>query len=375
MLTQEEVSRYSRHLIMPEVGVEGQEKLKAAKVLLIGTGGLGAPVAMYLAAAGVGTIGLVDFDVVDVSNLQRQVIHGTKDIGKKKIDSAEETMRDINPLVKIVKHDVALTSENALAIMGDYDIIADGTDNFPTRFLINDACVILNKPNVYASIFRFEGQATIFAAEGGPCYRCLYPEPPPPGLVPSCAEGGVLGILPGVVGLIQATEVVKLILGAGEPLIGRLMLYDALAMRFRELKLRKNPECVCATGGMKLIDYDHFCGIVKQPEPPPLVNEIGPKEVKAMIDERKDFILIDVREPHEFQIGRIPTSNLIPLGDLPKRLSDLDPNAQYVLHCKMGGRSAKGCDVLRAAGFKRVLNMTGGITAWSEQVDPTVPKY
>jgi len=375
MLTQEEVSRYSRHLIMPEVGVEGQEKLKVAKVLLIGTGGLGAPVAMYLAAAGVGTIGLVDFDVVDVSNLQRQVIHGTKDIGKKKIDSAEETMRDINPLVKIVKHDVALTSENALAIMGDYDIIADGTDNFPTRFLINDACVILNKPNVYASIFRFEGQATIFAAEGGPCYRCLYPEPPPPGLVPSCAEGGVLGILPGVVGLIQATEVVKLILGAGEPLIGRLMLYDALAMRFRELKLRKNPECVCATGGMKLIDYDHFCGIVKQPEPPPLVNEIGPKEVKAMIDERKDFILIDVREPHEFQIGRIPTSNLIPLGELPKRISDLDPNAQYVLHCKMGGRSAKGCDVLRAAGFKRVLNMTGGITAWSEQVDPTVPKY
>jgi len=284
-------------------------------------------------------------------------------------------MRDINPLVKIIKHDVALTSENALAIMGDYDIIADGTDNFPTRFLINDACVILNKPNVYASIFRFEGQATIFAAEGGPCYRCLYPEPPPPGLVPSCAEGGVLGILPGVVGLIQATEVVKLILGAGEPLIGRLMLYDALAMRFRELKLRKNPECVCATGGMKLIDYDHFCGIVKQPEPPPLVNEIGPKEVKAMIDERKDFILIDVREPHEFQIGRIPTSNLIPLGELPKRISDLDPNAHYVLHCKMGGRSAKGCDVLRAAGFKRVLNMTGGITAWSEQVDPTVPKY
>ena len=375
MLTQEEVSRYSRHLIMPEVGVEGQEKLKAAKVLLIGTGGLGAPVAMYLAAAGVGTIGLVDFDVVDVSNLQRQVIHGTKDIGKKKIDSAEETMRDINPLVKIIKHEVALTSENALAIMGDYDIIADGTDNFPTRFLINDACVILKKPNVYASIFRFEGQATIFAAEGGPCYRCLYPEPPPPGLVPSCAEGGVLGILPGVVGLIQATEVVKLILGAGEPLIGRLLLYDALAMRFRELKLRKNPECVCATGEMKLIDYDHFCGIVKQPEPPPLVNEIGPKEVKAMIDERKDFILIDVREPHEFQIGRIPTSNLIPLGELPKRIADLDPNAQYVLHCKMGGRSAKGCDVLRAAGFKRVLNMTGGITAWSEQVDPTVPKY
>ena len=374
MLTQEEVSRYSRHLIMPEVGVDGQEKLKAAKVLLIGTGGLGAPVAMYLAAAGVGTIGLVDFDVVDVSNLQRQVIHGTKDIGKKKIDSAEETMRDINPLIKIVKHEVALTSENALAIMCNYDIIADGTDNFPTRFLINDACVMLNKPNVYASIFRFEGQATIFAAEGGPCYRCLYPEPPPPGLVPSCAEGGVLGILPGVVGLIQATEVVKLILGAGEPLIGRLMLYDALAMRFRELKLRKNPECICSTGEMKLIDYDHFCGIQK-PEPPPLVGEISPKDVKTMIESRQDFILIDVREPHEFQIGRIPTSNLIPLGELPKRIAELDPNAHYVLHCKMGGRSAKGCDVLRAAGFKRVFNMTGGITAWSEQVDPTVPKY
>lgn len=375
MLTQEEVSRYSRHLIMPEVGVAGQEKLKAAKVLLIGTGGLGAPVAMYLAAAGVGTIGLVDFDVVDVSNLQRQVIHGTKDIGKKKIDSAEETMRDINPLITIIKHEVALTSANALEILKDYDIIADGTDNFPTRFLINDACVMLGKPNVYASIFRFEGQATIFAAEGGPCYRCLYPEPPPPGLVPSCAEGGVLGILPGVVGLLQATEVVKLILGAGEPLIGRLMLYDALAMKFRELKLRKNPECICATGDVKLIDYEQFCGIPKQPEPPPMSAEISPKDVKALIDAKENFILIDVREPHEFQIGRIPTSTLIPLGELPKKVAELDPNANYVLHCKMGGRSAKGCDVLRQAGFKNVRNMTGGILAWSDQVDPTVPKY
>lgn len=375
MLTQEEVSRYSRHLIMPEVGVAGQEKLKAAKVLLIGTGGLGAPVAMYLAAAGVGTIGLVDFDVVDVSNLQRQVIHGTKDIGKKKIDSAEETMRDINPLIKIIKHEVALSSANALEILKDYDIIADGTDNFPTRFLINDACVLLNKPNVYASIFRFEGQATIFAAEGGPCYRCLYPEPPPPGLVPSCAEGGVLGILPGVVGLLQATEVVKLILGAGEPLVGRLLLYDALAMKFRELKLRKNPECLCATGQVKLIDYEQFCGIPKQPEPPPMSAEISPKEVKALIDAKENFVLIDVREPHEFQIGRIPTSTLIPLGDLPKKVAELDPNANYVLHCKMGGRSAKGCDVLRQAGFKNVRNMTGGISAWSDQVDPSVPKY
>ncbi|MFN9458993.1 MAG: molybdopterin-synthase adenylyltransferase MoeB [Acidobacteriota bacterium] len=375
MLTQEEVSRYSRHLIMPEVGVAGQEKLKAAKVLLIGTGGLGAPVAMYLAAAGVGTIGLVDFDVVDVSNLQRQVIHGTKDIGKKKIDSAEETMRDINPLIHIIKHEVALSSANALEILKDYDIIADGTDNFPTRFLINDACVLLNKPNVYASIFRFEGQATIFAAEGGPCYRCLYPEPPPPGLVPSCAEGGVLGILPGVVGLLQATEVVKLILGAGEPLVGRLLLYDALAMKFRELKLRKNPECLCATGQVKLIDYEQFCGIPKQPEPPPMSAEISPKEVKALIDAKENFVLIDVREPHEFQIGRIPTSSLIPLGDLPKKVAELDPNANYVLHCKMGGRSAKGCDVLRQAGFKNVRNMTGGISAWSDQVDPSVPKY
>ncbi|MBZ2176233.1 MAG: molybdopterin-synthase adenylyltransferase MoeB [Acidobacteriota bacterium] len=375
MLTQEEVSRYSRHLIMPEVGVAGQEKLKAAKVLLIGTGGLGAPVAMYLAAAGVGTIGLVDFDVVDVSNLQRQVIHGTKDIGKKKIDSAEETMRDINPLINIIKHEVALSSANALEILKDYDIIADGTDNFPTRFLINDACVLLNKPNVYASIFRFEGQATIFAAEGGPCYRCLYPEPPPPGLVPSCAEGGVLGILPGVVGLLQATEVVKLILGAGEPLVGRLLLYDALAMKFRELKLRKNPECLCATGQVKLIDYEQFCGIPKQPEPPPMSAEISPKEVKALIDAKENFVLIDVREPHEFQIGRIPTSTLIPLGDLPKKVAELDPNANYVLHCKMGGRSAKGCDVLRQAGFKNVRNMTGGISAWSDQVDPSVPKY
>ncbi|MCA2970078.1 MAG: molybdopterin-synthase adenylyltransferase MoeB [Acidobacteriaceae bacterium] len=375
MLTQEEISRYSRHLIMPEVGVAGQEKLKAAKVLLIGTGGLGAPVAMYLAAAGVGTIGLVDFDVVDVSNLQRQVIHGTKDIGKKKIDSAEETMRDINPLIKIIKHEVALSSANALEILKDYDIIADGTDNFPTRFLINDACVLLNKPNVYASIFRFEGQATIFAAEGGPCYRCLYPEPPPPGLVPSCAEGGVLGILPGVVGLLQATEVVKLILGAGEPLIGRLLLYDALAMKFRELKLRKNPECLCATGQVKLIDYEQFCGIPKQPEPPPMSAEISPKEVKALIDAKENFVLIDVREPHEFQIGRIPTSTLIPLGDLPKKVAELDPSAHYVLHCKMGGRSAKGCDVLRQAGFKNVRNMTGGISAWSDQVDPSVPKY
>lgn len=375
MLTQEEVSRYSRHLIMPEVGVEGQEKLKAAKVLLIGTGGLGAPVAMYLAAAGVGTIGLVDFDVVDVSNLQRQVIHGTKDIGKKKIDSAEETMRDINPLVTIIKHEVALTSANALEILKDYDIIADGTDNFPTRFLINDACVMLGKPNVYASIFRFEGQATIFAAEGGPCYRCLYPEPPPPGLVPSCAEGGVLGILPGVVGLLQATEVVKLILGAGEPLIGRLLLYDALAMKFRELKLRKNPECICATGDVKLIDYEQFCGIPQQPEPPPMSAEISPKDVKAMIDGQENFVLIDVRETHEFQIGRIPTSTLIPLGDLPKKVAELDPNANYVLHCKMGGRSAKGCDILRQSGFKNVRNMTGGILAWSDQVDPSVPKY
>jgi sulfur-carrier protein adenylyltransferase/sulfurtransferase len=376
-LSKDEILRYSRHLIMPEVGMEGQLKLKAAKVALIGTGGLGAPLGMYLAAAGIGRIGLVD--VVDFTNLQRQVIHGTKDVGKKKLDSAAETMLDINPYVQIDRHEVALTSENALDILKDYDIVVDGTDNFPTRYLVNDACVLLKKPNVYGSIFRFEGQATIFAYPGGPCYRCLYPEPPPPGLVPSCAEGGVLGILPGTVGLIQATETVKLILGIGEPLIGRLVLYDALAMRFRELKLRRNPECpVCGDHPTitQLIDYQEFCGVPNQShEEKPMEGDIEPTEVKAKIDRGDRFVLIDVREPHEYQICNIPQAKLIPLGDLPKRVNELNSADEIIAHCKSGMRSAKAIDFLKQAGFKKVRNMKGGILAWSDKVDPSVPKY
>jgi molybdopterin/thiamine biosynthesis adenylyltransferase/rhodanese-related sulfurtransferase/molybdopterin converting factor small subunit len=378
-LSKDEILRYSRHLIMPEVGMEGQLKLKNAKVALIGTGGLGAPLGMYLAAAGIGRIGLVDFDVVDFTNLQRQVIHGTKDVGRKKLDSAAETMLDINPFVEIDRFETALSSENALQILKDYDIVVDGTDNFPTRYLVNDACVLLGKPNVYGSIFRFEGQATVFAYEGGPCYRCLYPEPPPPGLVPSCAEGGVLGILPGTIGLIQATETVKLILGIGESLVGRLMLYDALAMKFRELKLRRNPECpVCGDHPTirELIDYQQFCGIPNQPHDPVAAEgDIDPVEVKAKIDRGDPFVLIDVREPHEYQICRIPYAKLIPLGDLPKRVNELDSADEIVAHCKSGMRSAKAVDFLKQAGFKKVRNMKGGILAWSDKVDPSVPKY
>jgi adenylyltransferase/sulfurtransferase len=378
-LSKEEILRYSRHLIMPEVGMDGQLKLKSAKVALIGTGGLGAPLGMYLAAAGIGRIGLVDFDVVDFTNLQRQVIHGTKDVGRKKLDSAADTMLDINPYLEIDRHETALTSENALQILKDYDIVVDGTDNFPTRYLVNDACVLLGKPNVYGSIFRFEGQATVFAYEGGPCYRCLYPEPPPPGLVPSCAEGGVLGILPGTIGLIQATEAVKLILGVGEPLVGRLLLYDALAMRFRELKLRRNPDCpVCGDHPTirELIDYQQFCGIPNQThEPVSAEADIDPMEVKAKIDRGDPFVLIDVREPHEYQICRIPYAKLIPLGDLPKRVNELDSADEIVAHCKSGMRSAKAVDFLKQAGFRKVRNMKGGILAWSDKVDPSVPKY
>jgi molybdopterin/thiamine biosynthesis adenylyltransferase/rhodanese-related sulfurtransferase/molybdopterin converting factor small subunit len=376
-LTKDEILRYSRHLIMPEVGTEGQLKLKAAKVLLVGTGGLGAPLGLYLAAAGVGRIGLVDFDVVDFTNLQRQVSHGTSDVGRKKLDSAGDRMHEINPFVRIDKHEVALSSENALGILRDYDIVVDGTDNFPTRYLVNDACVLLGKPNVYGSIFRFEGQATVFAYEGGPCYRCLYPEPPPPGLVPSCAEGGVLGILPGTIGLIQATETVKLILGIGESLVGRLLLYDALAMRFRELKLRKNPECpVCGDHPTitKLIDYQQFCGI-PQPQPEAIMDgDVDPTEVKAKIDRGDNFVLIDVREPHEYQICNIPAAKLIPLGQLPQRLDELDRDIEIVAHCKSGMRSAKAVGLLKEAGF-RARNMKGGILAWSDKVDPSVPKY
>ena len=383
-LTKDEILRYSRHLIIPEVGIEGQQKLKAAKVLLVGAGGLGAPLGLYLAAAGIGKIGIVDFDVVDFTNLQRQVIHSTADVGRKKLDSAAEKMQGINPHLKIVKHETALSSENALEIFKDYDLVVDGTDNFPTRYLVNDACVLLGKPNVYGSIFRFEGQSTVFAYEGGPCYRCLYPEPPPPGLVPSCAEGGVLGILPGTIGLIQATETVKLILGIGEPLVGRLLLYDALAMRFRELKLRKNPECpVCGEHRTitKLIDYHQFCGVPSPSAAAPAqetkVNEgeIEVTEVKAMLDRGDKFVLIDVREPHEYKICNIPAAKLIPLGEVPQRLHELDKNADIVIHCKSGMRSAKACGILKQAGFEHVRNMKGGILAWSDRVDPSVPKY
>ncbi|HEY6987534.1 MAG TPA: molybdopterin-synthase adenylyltransferase MoeB [Bryobacteraceae bacterium] len=378
-LSNEEVARYSRHLILPEVGMEGQTKLKRASVAMIGAGGLGAPLGLYLAAAGVGRIGIVDFDVVDASNLQRQVIHGTSDLGRKKLDSAADRIRDINPNVRVDKFDAGLTSENALEILRDYDIVVDGTDNFPTRYLVNDACAILKKPNVYGSIFRFEGQASVFTYEDGPCYRCLYPEPPPPGLVPSCAEGGVLGILPGIIGVIQATEAAKIILGIGTPLKGRLLLYDALEMRFRELKLRRNPECpVCGDHPTitKLIDYQQFCGMPPMnAEPAPTGDAIDALELKRKLDRRDNFALIDVREPHEYQIARIPGARLIPLGELPKHLRELDPNGEYVMQCKSGARSQRAVDFLKQNGFKNVVNMTGGILAWSDKVDPTVPKY
>src|SRR3954466_13751881 len=353
-LSNEEILRYSRHLIMPEVGMEGQQKLKAACVLCIGTGGLGSPLALYLTAAGVGTIGLVDFDVVDYTNLQRQIIHSTPDVGRPKLDSAEEKLRALNPYVDIRKFETRLTSANALELFREFDVIADGTDNFPTRYLVNDACVLTGKPNVYGSIFRFEGQASVFATKDGPCYRCLYPEPPPPGLVPSCAEGGVLGILPGLVGVIQATEAIKLILGASEPLIGRLLMVDALRMRFRELKLRKDPDCpVCGTHPTvtKLIDYDQFCGIPPAEPEPAAVNqatEIGSVELKQRIDRGDNLFLLDVREPNEYQINRIAGSTLVPLGEVPRRYAELNPDQEMVVYCKMGGRSARAADFLRS---------------------------
>ncbi len=378
VLTNEEVLRYSRHLIMPEVGMEGQQKLKAARVLCIGTGGLGSPLALYLAAAGVGTLGLVDFDVVDFTNLQRQIIHFTSDVGRPKLDSAREKITAINPFVNVVPFEKRLTSENALKIFADFDIIVDGTDNFPTRFLVNDACVFTGKPNVYGSIFRFEGQASVFAAKDGPCYRCLYPEPPPPGLVPSCAEGGVLGILPGLVGLIQATEAIKLILGTGDPLIGRLLLVDALGMKFRELKLRKNPDCVvCGKHPTvtKLIDYDEFCGLRGQEKPVSTgVPEISVEELKQRLDAKEDIYILDVREPHEYKICNL-NGNLIPLGDLPKRVQELDPSKEMVVHCRSGARSAKAVGFLHQAGFTKAKNLAGGILAWADRIDPNVPKY
>ncbi len=351
-LTTDDLSRYSRHLILPEVGMEGQQRLKAARVLCVGTGGLGSPLALYLAAAGIGTLGLVDFDVVDASNLQRQIIHSTKDIGRKKLDSAEEKLPALNPALNVVKHETMLTSANALEILKDYDIVADGTDNFPTRYLVNDACVLLGKPNVYGSIFRFEGQASVFATQQGPCYRCLYPEPPPPGLVPSCAEGGVLGILPGLVGVIQATEAIKLILGKGESLIGRLLLVDALNMRFRELKLRKNPECpVCGTNPTvtQLIDYQQFCGIMPESKQEQAVKngipQLTVKELKRRIDAGEDVFILDVREPYEYQIANIG-GKLIPQNDVPQRLAEIDRNREIVVQCRSGGRSQRIAEFL-----------------------------
>jgi len=380
-LTTDDLSRYSRHLILPEVGMEGQRRLKAARVLCVGTGGLGSPLALYLAAAGVGTLGLVDFDVVDASNLQRQIIHSTKDIGRKKLDSAEEKLLALNPALILVKHDTMLSSANALEIIKDYDIVADGTDNFPTRYLVNDACVLLGKPNVYGSIFRFEGQASVFATEHGPCYRCLYPEPPPPGLVPSCAEGGVLGILPGLVGVIQATEAIKLILGKGESLVGRLLLIDALNMRFRELKLRKNPECpVCGKNPTvtKLIDYQQFCGIVPESKQEKAlkngVPQLTVKELKSRIDAGEDVFILDVREPYEYQIANIG-GKLIPQNDVPQHLAEIDRNREIVVQCRSGGRSQKIAEFLQQSGYTKVVNLAGGILAWADEIDPKMQKY
>ena len=394
-LSNDEISRYSRHLILPEVGMEGQQKLKAAKVLCVGTGGLGAPLALYLAAAGVGTLGLIDFDVVDASNLQRQIIHSTETVGMLKVDSAEKMLKGLNPYMKIVKHNTMLTSANALEIFKDYDVIADGTDNFQTRYLVNDACVLTGKPNAYGSIFRFEGQASVFATKEGPCYRCLYPEPPPPGLVPSCAEGGVLGILPGLVGIIQATEVIKLILGIGEPLVGRLLLVDALGMNFRTLKLRKNPDCpVCGTHPTvtELIDYDQFCGIEKPKSVGPLevardkavadapvvdgIPQISVEELKRKLDAKEDVFVLDVREPHEYPIANLGAP-LIPLGEVEKRVGELaaQKDREVVVHCRSGSRSQKAALILKNAGFKNVENLAGGILAWADKIDPTMPKY
>jgi Dinucleotide-utilizing enzymes involved in molybdopterin and thiamine biosynthesis family 2 len=379
-LSNDEIRRYSRHLIMPEVGMEGQRKLKAGSVLLIGTGGLGSPLALYLAAAGVGHIGLVDFDVVDESNLQRQIAHGTSTIGVPKTESAKQRLKDLNPYVEVTTYETQITSENALDLMRPYDVVIDGTDNFPTRYLTNDACVMLGKPNVYGSIFRFEGQATVFhPKEGGPCYRCLYPEPPPPGLVPSCAEGGVLGVLPGVIGTIQATEAIKLITGIGEPLIGRLMLYDALSMRFRELKLRRNKECpVCGDNPTvtELIDYEHFCGIVPQNDSLGEQYEITPLELAEWLKREDRPYLLDVRNPHEYEIARIPgVDKLIPVDELANHLNELDSSREMVVYCKGGTRSARAVNLLKGAGFRKIKNLVGGITRWSDDVDPSVPKY
>ena len=376
-LSREEIARYSRHLIMPEVTIEGQRKLKRGSVLLVGAGGLGSPAALYLAAAGVGRLGILDFDVVDESNLQRQIVHDTSWIGKPKLESAKARLNGLNPHVLVETHPTALDSSNALQIMAGYDVVVDGTDNFETRYLTNDACYLLKKPNVYGSIFRFEGQASVFWPDRGQCYRCLYPEPPPPGLGPSCAEGGVLGILPGVVGGIQATEALKILLGIGEPLVGRLLLYDALGMRFEELKLRRDPKCpLCGENPTikELQDYAAFCGIGRGEEAE-AVEEIAAAELKRRLDAGDPLEVIDVREPHEFAIAKIPGTRLIPLGSLSEHLHELDTARTYVVHCKSGARSAKAIGQLRRVGFKRLLNLRGGILAWSKEVDPSVPTY
>jgi molybdopterin/thiamine biosynthesis adenylyltransferase/rhodanese-related sulfurtransferase len=378
----DEIARYSRHLIMPEVTLDGQKRIKASSVLCIGTGGLGSPIALYLAAAGVGRIGLVDFDVVDFSNLQRQILHGTDDVGRKKLNSARDRIKAVNPNVQVDLHDMLFRSENAMQVVKDYDIVIDGTDNFPTRYLSNDVCVLTKKPNIYGSIFRFDGQCTVFAPHlGGPCYRCMFPEPPPPGMVPSCAEGGVLGVLPGIIGVMQALEAIKLIIGIGDPLIGRLVSFDALKLRFKEFKIRKDPNCpICGDHPTlhELIDYDQFCGIpqadaeaAKEMDVP----TITAIDLKQKFDRHDKFVLVDVREPFEYEITHIPGSKLIPLGELPARLSELDSADDIVLQCKSGGRSAKALRILQEAGFRKLSNLEGGITAWSDNVDPTVPKY
>ncbi|HVO73428.1 MAG TPA: molybdopterin-synthase adenylyltransferase MoeB [Ignavibacteriaceae bacterium] len=376
-LSNEEILRYSRHLIMPEVGMEGQKKLKAAKVLMIGAGGLGSPLGMYLGAAGVGTLGIVDFDVVDETNLHRQLLHSTNDIGRSKLESAKETIKLINPNVDVLTFETRLTCENALEILKEFDVIVDGTDNFPTRYLVNDACVLLGKPNVYGSIFRFEGQVTVFDAKQGPCYRCLYPAPPPPGLVPSCAEGGVLGVLPGIIGSLQALETIKIIIGQGDLLIGRLILFDALKFKFRELKLRKNPACpICGEHPEihELIDYEQFCGITPDDEQGPYQDQITVDELNKKIQNKEDIFILDVREPHEYEISNIG-GYLIPLNDLPDRINELDSSRDIVVHCKVGSRSARAVQFLKKAGFKKVKNLVGGINAWAGRIDKTMPRY
>ncbi len=377
-LTPEEAQRYSRHLILPEVGITGQEKLKQSSVLCVGAGGLGSPLCLYLAAAGVGRLGIVDFDEVDITNLQRQILHSTADVGRPKLESAKETLEALNPHIDIVPHGVRLTSQNALELFRDYDVIADGTDNFATRYLVNDACILSGKPNAYGSIFRFEGQASVFGIPEGPCYRCLYPEPPPPGLVPSCAEGGVLGVLPGLVGTVQATEVIKLLLGEGKPLVGRLMLFDALEMRFREVRLRRDPSCpICGDSPTihELIDYDQFCGVAPAVEEPEEIGEITVQELKEEQDAGRDILVLDVRNPYELDICRLEGSYLIPLGELMERVAELNPNQDIVVHCKSGARSAEAIRRLKTRGFVKLRNLTGGILAWADQIDPAMPKY